>query len=279
MSRRKKNGAKKPPLSFLDKLIYIVLIALGVIGTTIIVILMQAVTEDGLSRSYPGTIACNNYAVVFCAVPLIMLVALALCALAVLGLEKKQPIFGNKKYKPDIMKPSMRVYPLFSKEFPETLSEGTKRKIKKLSVAFSVAFVIFTIVLLLGIYPRHTIDKNNVLASYNSFNVQTHTCSISDADKLEISIVRNSGGKYHSTSFGIELIFEDNGHKYIYNLGSFGDKSEKEKLEYMLYLKSLVAKERYELNNTYYMDEFINYRDYGRGERSLLYELFDCEEG
>ena len=275
MSRRKRNGAKKPPLSLIDKTIYAIAYILA-FGIFIGGFLLLNYCNSQLVES-ESDIAVNSYMLAFCTLIPILIIVFSIVMVVSLGLSKKQPIFGNKRFMPDPMKPTLKVYPLFSKDFRNSLNKKAKKRIKQFSVAFLIAMGIGAVVMFFGIFPRHTISKGDILTSYNSFNSATSSCHISECEVLEISVERNSRRR-GSPSYNIKFELEDKGHKYSFSISDFEDMDEKTALEYLLYIKSYFPDGEYKIKNAKHVDRLIWYRDYNAEEAKLVYELFDVNE-
>ena len=268
-----KNGAKKPPLSLLDIVIYVIFILIGAAVLPLLYLELGLRIPFSIAFADDTVVASDNFFAVICAAPISILLSGMIGFTSARGIDNKQPIFGSKRFKPSGLKPVIKTYPIFSKEFRDNLSNGTKRKIKRTSATLIVLIIIFSLIYSLGIYPRTVLDKNDNIITYNAFNKETHRCSVTDADKLVIDIVYNI--HYRSEdSWGIRLKFSCADKIHEFNPGHFYGMNAEETLRYMLYLKSLMY-DRYEITNEYRIDDLIRYREYGSQETRLVYELFD----
>lgn len=263
-----KNGAKKPPLSSLDKTIYIFLMLLGFAMALVTLLGLGLILPNSIAFADDTVVASDNLAAAICALPISILVSFMIALPAGKGIENKQPIFGNKRFKPAGLKPVIKTYPLFSKEFRENLSNGTKRKIKKTVTILIILFIVFSLIYSLGIFPRTVLDKHNNVTTYNAFNNKTHGCSITDAEKLVINITKGR----HSWGIRLQFICADKTHEF--GLATFYEMTTEETLNYMIYLKSLFAG-RYEITNIDRMEDLIWDRGFSAQETRLVYELFD----
>lgn len=272
--RKIKNGAKKPPLSLLDKTIYIILVLLGFAMLLVMMLGMGLFLPKSIAFADDTIVASYNPAVI-CALPLTLLIALGIAFLAGRGIDNKQPIFGNKHFKPAGLKPVIKTYPLFSKEFRENLSNGTKRKIKKTVKILLILLIVFSVIYSLGIFPRTVLDKYNNCTSYNMFNNETHRCNITEAEKLVIDIYHNIHYR-NADTWGIRLEFSCAHKTHKFTLGSFYEMNTEDTLNYMIYLKSLLSG-RYEITNIDRMEKLIWDRGFSAKETQLVYELFDYE--
>ncbi len=139
----------------------------------------------------------------------------------------------------------------------------------------------------MGICPRYVLDENDNILKYNSFNINTDTFDIEDAEKMIIDVGISShhshiNGRHNfithyllkSYSYYLEIkfVFEDN--TYSFKSGTFYEMTSEEMLRYMLYLKSLFPG-RYEIIGENYADVVIGRKNYNSAEAYLLYELLD----
>ncbi len=275
ISRKIKRRTKKEPLSLLDKSIYIFLEILSFSLLLIIGISFGITIPMKIAFSNEMVVAASNSAAIICAMPMMLVLPITINIIASAGMQKKQPIFGNKNFKASLLNPVIRTTPLFSKEFRKELSISTKRKIKKYASIAVALILLATIILPFGFHPRTVLDKNNDFSTYNTFNKKTHTCNINDAEKLIIDIKYSSGGRRSSPSYSIQLLFVFPDKTYNFNFSAFYEMNDEETLKYMLKLKSMFGKDRYEITNAEDISRLIYDKHYNSYETSLIYDLFD----
>ena len=175
-------------------------------------------------------VAADASVALLCALLLSVALSLPFVLMIIFGCDAKQPILGNKKFKPKALTPMLKTFPLFSKEFRNSLTAKTKRKIKRIVVIVAVCLLITVLACPFCLYPRTVLDLKNNITTYSSFNQITQVDSIDSAQKLIIRITR---GRHLSYGISIEFVFEDE--SYTFGLGSFAEFTTQEKLEYMLY--------------------------------------------
>ncbi len=274
MSSKRKIRAKKPPLSLLDRFLYIALFVSACLLLYTVINFFTNVLPFIVSGNNELIIAVNNERVtILCSIPLIMFILIGFVCVLSCGYKSKQPIFGNKKFKPKAMEPTFRVYPIFSKEFRENLDESKKIKFKRIAKKFLVMLLISLLILTLGVFPRETLDTKNELISYNIFNIKTHNAKLEDAEKLVIDVYR--AVTKNSTVWLIELkfIFED--HTYNFYPYSFYEMSREESYAYMLELKGYFHKGNCEILHKERLSKMISDVDFTQQEINLIYKLFD----
>lgn len=116
------------------------------------------------------------------------------------------------------------------------------------------------------------LDENNNILKYNSFDKNTATFDITDADKVIIGIdhINHKGKSRYYVQ--IQFVFDDD--TYTFSEGSFCEMNTEEMLRYILYLKSLFPG-RYEITDADKAYTLIERNHYNAAEACLLYELLD----
>ena len=118
MSTKFGKRAKRPPLSNLDKTLYGVLIALSVIIPLSLLIVIYIYDSTFLFAD-ESIVASDSWFLLAC-MPIVLFVSLTLGILGSYGLRSRQPLFGNPNFVPKAFSPTLKVYPLFSKDFRES---------------------------------------------------------------------------------------------------------------------------------------------------------------
>ena len=121
-----------------------------------------------------------------------------------------------------------------------------------------------------GFCPRDTLDDNNVLKAYNSFNKETHSINMDDTEKLIINVEK----EHKKWSFYIELYFVTEDYTYSLNENSFKNLSLEETLKYMLKIKNSFKDGRCEVSDEKYVDRLIFFGNYSPTEEALIRSLF-----
>lgn len=268
MSRRNRKTAKKTPLSALDKLIYFFLWIIGMGLVIGVIVVFGTVIPNRIAFSDPEVIACDNDVALAYAAPL--MISLMVLVLVVLcnGMENEIPVFGNKHYKPKPFSTTVPTYPLFSKEFSLNFSDKQKKNIKRFFLVMLIVILIAAAILPFGIYRRLTLDENDTVKIYDSFN-RCETYNWSEVDRLRIGIDKSHKGSHYTLSFTFKLY----NNKYEFGPGSFSGMDTYEGLEYLIYLKEKASD--YTVKNIRRIDRLIYDNDYTPSEEQLIYELFD----
>ncbi|MBO5024267.1 MAG: hypothetical protein J6D11_08180 [Clostridia bacterium] len=273
--KRNIKNIPRPPLSPLDKFTYFFMIAFLSVLWFALIYSFAITIPMSHAFSYEGVVAAvNGWGILF-VFPLEILIMVPVIAVG-MSWQKKQPIFGNKKFyttqKFKAMYQTATVHPIFSEEFKKNLPEKKKRSIKRAVCICLVLLVVFSLLSILGICPRYVLDENNNILKYNSFDKNTATFDITDADKVIIGIdhINHKGKSRYYVQ--IQFVFDDD--TYTFSEGSFCEMNTEEMLHYMLYLKSIFLG-RCEIIGQDNADRIILRRKYTAAEASLLYELLD----
>lgn len=265
----------KVPLSGLDKFVYVMLWLVGFSAMLAVLLVCGLTIPEAVAFSDPTVVAHNGIASFFCAIPMAGYISLTLMILVAYGWEHKQPIFGNKKFKPKFGQPVIKTFPLFSKEFRDSLNEKQKKRIKRIALILLILFVACAVILPFGIYPRSVLDNQNHFKHYNSFNQLTDEVTVEEANRLILEIDYSSGHRGSSPSWGIRLTFEYEHRDYVLSLGVFGDMEREDVLRHMMLLKRYFSEDQYEIQHIDRMERLVDYQNFTDAELKLVYDLFD----
>ena len=266
MSRRTRKTARKTPLSALDKLIYFFLWAIGTGLIVGVIVVFGVAIPDRIAMSDSSVITYDNDIVMAYTAPLLISVMIVVFMILGYAGQYKIPVFGNKNYKPKSFEIVIPTYPLFSKEFPLNFSDKQKNNIKRFFLVMLTVILIAVAILPFGICRRLTLDKNDTVKIYDSFN-RCESYSWSEAENVRVYI---SSGKHGPN---LNFVFEYNNDHYEFHIGSFKKMNRYETLEYMLYLKENSTD--FTIGSTRRIERLIYVDNYTAAERELLYQLFD----
>jgi hypothetical protein len=276
MSRKKKNGAKKPPLSALDKAIYRITIMAGIGLILLLWLLFGLWIPEKIGYLGEGAIACGDQWGILTAMPFGFCIGVTVILIASKGLDTKQPIFGNKEVKASVLRPMLTVYPLVSKEFWQKMTDKTKKNIKWWSIFFLVIFMICLTVLFLGLYPRSVLYEDGNIENYGITNQVTDMNYINTADSITLEIDAQKRNKSVRYDYYLYLTFSFNGKKDSFEIDDFKKMSDKDALLYMQSLKERFG-ERCELVGADLAKKLIAEKQWDAEEKEALYELFDLK--
>lgn len=273
-----KVNKNKPPLSRLDKAIIYptAVLSLPLMGL-LLYFDMYLLPRIVANLFDPPFIAVYGRGIGFL-FPLTFALPLTVAIISWKMISKKQPLFGNKSYKPKGLKPLYPVYPIVSKGFYNNLSPKKQKKLKITAIVLLTCLAICTLLFPFGILPRNVLDEDHVFYSYDSFNQLMHSASAEQAEKLTIEVYRSMGsGRHGRTHYYVTLTIHFEDRSYQFDDRNFNTLSDKKILEQMLELKGFFDEGEYEIKGLEYKDELFQKKNYSSTEKALFYQLFDYD--
>ena len=270
-----KTKAKRPPLSALDKTLYFLAMMCAIVLCLGVLLLCGFIFPRLRAFRDPEVIASYQVADIFMSFPMIALITFAPGLLIAFQIDKKQPLFGNKKYKPKWSEVVIMTTPLFSKRYFTQLSDKQKKKILTVSIVLLALFVIFLPLMLMGWNYRVDLCYDGAIKEYNVFGSQTEQVQLQDADSVTIRIDERWRKTQYVYHIDLEVTYQDK--TYACTQGDFSSWDEEQELIYLLHVKSL-AEDRLILENEEYIEDLIRSHRYTESEKQLIYELFDLDK-
>lgn len=271
MSRIPRSKARKPPLSNLDVFLYILMILLGMAMCFTVLVLFISVIPTAIAFSRPGVVAfMGRVATAICPMPSFVGLMLLTIIPAAQGLEKKQPIFGNKSFKPRFGSTVIHVFPLFSRDFRDKIYPRVRRKVRRYCLITGIVLLVSIALLPFGICQGQTLSHDGTLSTYNAFGQVSHSSSIREAEQM---VIRITGRRGRHNSPAVAVRYECQGYTYQFTTGAFDGESRAEALAYMIQLKEQ-RDGRYEVDANR-LKYFLDSRNHTAEERALIYDLFD----
>ncbi len=273
MGRVPRTKAKKPPLSKVDGILYGVAILLSMTLTVAVPIVAMFVIPEAIATSRFGVIAVElQAAALFCPLPLFLTFSMVTLIPVVYGLNARQPIFGNKSFKPRFGDSVIRVFPLVSKDYWEQIYPRFRKRVRRYVLAAGIVMLVSLAILPWGFCRVKTLSADGSLKTYDSFGQVTHESSVDEAEKMVISIASGGGknGRYRVP----QLAYTCQGERYVLRPGSFCDTTRVEALSYMISLKERRGG-RYECKGQDRVWELSDYEFYQPREMALVEELFE----
>ena len=275
VKKKRKHKPQSPPLSALDKFLYVMVAVIHLALMACAAIVFVWVIPSAIAYSDNSVVAFSNTAGGFAAFPLLFFLMMSGLFIAAVGIQDRQPLFGNKNFKSKNDIPIRTVYPLFSKKAWKRMRQKQCLLLKIAVSVYVVLFLICSAFIPFGMCPRYTLDRGNIIKKYNVFNSLTDSRDIESAEKLVINIRKSGVGKgnySYSYEIQITLIFADE--EYGFEPGNFEKLNRQEALEYIVYLKSLFDG-KHEITNIGRLNSLIEDKNYTAEEEKLIYDLFE----
>ena len=288
-NRRKRNKLKRPPLSFLDKCVYFLLLlmfltimgfyllfAAGVLGKERFFVSQEivAVTFTGLGWRFPFLFyLLLTFLPLFCG-----------------SYEERIPFFGNRDQKYRSVQWKV-VTPIFSKEWREKRKCERPSRIRfrrQLWTIWVVGLLITVLLIPLGLFGRIELDNRNILHRYNFLNQETHSYSAHEVEEMSVSLYgiksvtpsRMSAIRYLRNRYKLCVyLYLPDGDKVKLDYAGFYGEDRESIFRQILELKEQIDPDKIRYNNSHRLDDYIEKRDLSYVEQELIRAIFDVKEG
>ncbi|MBR6800843.1 MAG: hypothetical protein IKM61_03745 [Eubacteriaceae bacterium] len=275
--KRKKQGKITPPLTKLDKAVYIALMALSALVYVLFLMLYIGV-KDNYALKTPEIIAyIPRGEFTYLIFPLTL--GFMIFIFWAVAYSFKTPIFGDRNIKYGMYE-YRGIYPVFykNKPAPTEKKNSSDRRFRKGMITFiCAAILISALISSMGFFPRTEVYERYSLREVDMFNNTNKTYMLSDAK--DISVVAKMRSEYRSRwfrrypSFYMDVTMQD-GEKYRFDLGAFVGKREG-KIERMIGIKNLVPASSVNIIKEIPLERIEEYLNLSDKEKLLLGELFE----
>lgn len=259
-TKRKSPALRPPPLSGVDKTIYVCLF-LASIALTVGALLGVFFANRAIAYADPAVIAAESRVTVFWAAPFLVTFAIVSLSMTVTAYGNKQPIFGKKgicygsiHYAP--------VYPLFTKGKPKPYIRPSEKRYRRCMLRLAVGVLAVTFLLTpLSLCGRNSLRKDMSITVYSVFNQEKRRYEREDIETVTFGIYHNtrSMGMY----VGADIRTKD-GKSFRYG----GD------LDTLLYIKSRVSPSAVRYKHEGRLDTLIRREKYTASEAAKVRTLF-----
>lgn len=264
------------PLSAIDKLIYAVAFLVLMVIIAVGIVTYAVTIPTNIAYSDTDAIAVSSTKAWISSMSPAMTGLMILIPLGI-GIDKKQPLFGNKNYNSADKYFVIHKTPLFTKKFFKELTRKTIKHIKIFCIVFAVILFTSSLIAGLTIYPRKALEYDGKLVTYDSFNNISHEQKVDNAKSFTVGTEwvssRRGLGFYRIT---VKFEFADG--SYSFNLPDFKEIYFEDSLEYLLEVKEKFGDGRFFTENEDDLERVFEHNDYTPSERQLIYELFDTND-
>jgi len=282
MSKNKKIKLKKPPLSFLDKCIYSLLVLYGMLPA-VYLILMTECTDYIFFKTQNILALEQGMTFMFFMVPCLPLMVSFILILNA-TYSKRKTFFPKKNV--NYGKYSYQFYPIFYKgDKPKT--QITKDQKKKFAVKLSlwlVAFIISFAIGSLGICGRTVLTRDGEIIKYTVFNNIKEHYYVSDIDRVEyIAYLSDTSKGPDYYNYGIKVYLKNSDDYFVFGHREFNETKKQSihttSLDDMMYLKNSVYKNKKTFyNKEVTLEKIINNNKMTQEEIDKLYKLFNEQQ-
>lgn len=276
--KEKKHKAPMPPLSTLDRFIYITLMVISFIACFILGVLLDVIKHliafsDKTVIAYEGTIADLLFLPFLIFILLFGFISLSSC------MYSKTPIFGKKgiTYGPPMYKAK---YPLFMRNKPEVYVKPSEKRWRKTKCILILGILVLTLIPLgFSFCGRKCLTDDVTIQQYNIVNVKKSEYNIDEIESTTLKAYYHIGGKYSRSYWEVSIEFATNNKNFEFdysNFKPFGDGAHTETLDMLLDIKSKLNSKDIEYDGADNLEYVIEEKGLNEKESEMLYELFNA---
>ena len=282
MAKKKPKKRRDPPLSLLDKTVYIGSMLLSFAILALLLLCGYRVKRTVIFQD-PTLLACNDSGVsVLWILPFFCFLGISIIVFIAKGLTFRDPIFGNKaiRYGEYPWKPNC--YPLLDPRRKRVPVKPSKKRLqRKMLLIWCAVLLVLTCLIPFGLLARDCLYEDHSITAYNAFNQPTNVYTKDDLTHLTVGI------SLHSSSIHNNFIIRKlagNAHPYIridtkdgrsfrFSLGNFADG---DALDEICKLKESFSPQDVTLSNEELLDKAISDMNLTEAQAQALRDLFDA---
>lgn len=281
MARKTKKKRRNPPLSSLDKAVYIfgwILNAVICFSSVFLFILVQ----DTVAFSNPSVTAYRTGASMLWSFPLFLFVIASTNVFIIGNFSSETPIFGNKRIKYGEHPWAKDCFPLFDKRRKTAYVKPSKKRLyRKWLIIWCAALLFVTSLASFGLFARDCMYKDLSIRSYNTFNRKSGE-EYSTEDYSHLTIDTEMG--FSTSSRGLIRVLSEprvtvsltvemkDGNKFTFSYGDFVKGSA---LDEMQKIKDAFDSQAITVRGEYLIDEAIDDMKLSEEESQKLRSLFN----
>ena len=190
MSKKSKHKNKKrrlrPPLTFLDKSIYIFCFLLLILGMILSPYCFDDV-QNLIAFNKPNTIAYRSNANFLLIIPFVLYIGMSTLIVLIMGWQSKKPIFGSKKYKYGEFPFREDCFPLFHrKKYNVRKNPSQKKFVRQMTMLWCIGLFVCACLIPFSLFGRNALYKDNRIEKINMVNLTGDTYTTDDFAHLTI---------------------------------------------------------------------------------------------
>ena len=185
-SKRKKNKKQLcPPLTFLDKSIYILLLVFSFLAVHLLKYGFDYV-RSVIAFNKPDTVAYESNASHLLALPFMLYLVISVWVIVITGWESKKPIFGSKKYQYGEYPYRKDCVPFFCQNKYIRKTPSQKKFTRIITSLWCVGLLLFACLIPFSLFGRHAMYRDDRIEKINFMNLTSETYTTDDFDHLII---------------------------------------------------------------------------------------------
>lgn len=293
MSKKGKRKEKKknlcPPLTFLDKSIYVLCIAFSFLGVLLFVIFFGDV-QNMIAFSKPETVAFRSNASSLFTFPFLLFLEISALVFLIWGWGSKKPIFGSKKFKYGEYPFQADCVPFFSRKKRNLHQKPRQKKfVRQVTIIWCSVLLVFSCLIPFGLFGRDALYQDNRVEKINLINQTDATYTADDFAHLTVKTQRDFGGGASRTPYivrrmtrdpryryGITIEMKD-GESFSFSNRDFDWRGEDKAdicLDKLLEIKALFALEDITIEGANDVDEVAAFLGFDEQQEAKLKQLF-----
>ena len=273
--RREKRKPARPPLTKLDKRLYLAgaAVFVGALFTSLFVINLL---KDVYYFSDQSILAVKKHASELLSLPAYFYLMLSVIPIFLVPYANDQPLFGDPKIRYGSPPWAPDCYPIFGRQRHLTRRTPKAHQFRKRMLHFWFAGLLIVLALaLLSFFGRDCLLRDYSIVSYDMLNRESNRTFPSEFSSLELEAeVRYY--KSWTTSVKAKLNTAE-GDSFSFESRDFANKDRALALRSMQTLKGMVPPQNVSLQGRDKLRDLVRRGNYTKEETALLYNLFDTE--
>jgi len=268
-NRKKEHKGYAPPLTFLDKLLYVLFLILFC-AISISPLIIATIIQKKLTFNDPSAVAFEQTSGLWWTFPISFFLLITVLVLGICGLENRIPLFGNPKLQYGEPPFKKNIYPLFKRKH-YVLEQKSKKKVwyKNFIVAWCVVFLVLLSIFPLGICGRRVLFEDSTIKTFNSFNSVKITYSTEDYDHFTLDAYI-SRSRYGAARWVYKVEIKTNDGKKI----SFRNYVSEKAIDEFIEIKESLNHDQITIKRAHNLEKVIDYNNFDSTTSDKLRELF-----
>lgn len=276
--KKKKKTSRTPPLSRLDKGLYIGLIVVTAVCTVVFSFAVEDVRSLIAFRDQ-NVLASAEHSSVLLILPLLLYLEISALTFLIGHLSVRTPIFGNKRIPYGCSPWAKDCFPLFDPRRKTVYKRPSARQFHKaMRTVWCVGCIPLLLIAPLGLFGRDCLDRAYNVSSYNVWNQpEAVSYSVEEFARLSVAtyyVTHYRGGGYWKYEIGIEM---DDGKVFRFSNRDFDWRKENDKdlcLQTMSEIKQRFPADRITVSGAQNVDRVAAFLGLNNDQTRLLHELF-----
>ena len=267
--RKKKHKGYAPPLTFLDKLLYVLFLILFC-AISISPLIIATIIQNKLTFKDPSAVAFGSTGSLFWTFPISLFLLITVLVLGICGLENKIPLFGNPRLQYGEPPFKKNIYPIFKrKQYVTDAKTNKKTWYKGLIIMWSIIFLVLACLYPLGICGRRVLFEDSTIKTYNSFNSVKRTYSTEDYDHFTLDTYI-SRSRYGAGRWVYKVEIKTNDGKKI----SFRNYVSEKAIDEFIEIKESLNHDQITIKRAHNLEKVIENNNFDSTTSDKLRELF-----